>query len=56
MPLAWENFDLLMRQRTYFEPSVQALLRFLGEESFAGRAAELAGYDPSPAGQIRFFK
>ncbi len=56
VPLAWENFDLLMRQRTYFQPSVQALLRFLGEESFAGRAAELAGYDPSPAGQIRFFR
>ena len=56
VPLAWENFDLLMRQRTYFQPSVQALLRFLGEESFTKRAAELAGYDPSPAGQIRFFK
>ena len=26
------EFDLLMRQRTYFQPSVQALLRFLGEE------------------------
>lgn len=56
VPLAWENFDLLMRQRTYFTPSVQALLRFLGGENFAGRAAELAGYDPSPAGKIRFFK
>ncbi|MDQ2633793.1 MAG: helix-turn-helix transcriptional regulator [Pseudomonadota bacterium] len=54
--LAWENFDLLMRQRTYFQPSIQTLLRFLREESFARRAAELAGYEPSPAGQIRFFK
>ncbi len=56
VPLAWENFDLLMRQRTYFQLSTQALLRFLGEEGFAARATELAGYDPSPAGQIRFFK
>ena len=56
VPLAWENFDLLMRQRTYFQPSIQALLRFVGEESFTKRAAELTGYDPGPAGQIRFFK
>lgn len=56
VPLAWESFDLLMRQRTFFQPPFQALLRFLRHESFAGRAAELAGYDASPAGQIRFFK
>ena len=56
VPLARESFDLLMRQRTYFQPSFQALIRCLSQEAFAGRAAELAGYDPSPAGQIRFFK
>jgi excisionase family DNA binding protein len=55
VPLAWESFDLLMRQRTYFQPSLQALMRFLAEDSFARRAAELTGYDASPAGQIRFF-
>jgi excisionase family DNA binding protein len=54
VPLAWENFDLLMRQRTYFQPSLQALVRFLGQEGFASRAAELTGYDPAPAGHIRF--
>ncbi|TPM23983.1 MULTISPECIES: helix-turn-helix transcriptional regulator [unclassified Mesorhizobium] len=56
VPLAWESFDLLMRQRTYFQQPIQALLRLLGQEIFASRAAELGGYDPSPAGQIRFFK
>ncbi|MBZ9702053.1 MULTISPECIES: helix-turn-helix transcriptional regulator [unclassified Mesorhizobium] len=56
VPLAWESFDLLMRQRTYFQQPIQALLRFLRQEIFASRAAELCGYDPSPAGQIRFFK
>jgi len=56
MPLAWESFDLVMRQRAYFGPPIQRFLRFLSEESFTGRAAELAGYDVSPAGQIRFFK
>lgn len=54
--LAWESFDLLMRQRTYFQPAIQTFLRFLNKESFAGRATELAGYDATPAGQIRFFK
>ncbi|MGB3898567.1 MAG: helix-turn-helix transcriptional regulator [Mesorhizobium sp.] len=56
MPLLWENFDLLLRQRTYFQPSFQALLKFLPLRPFADRAAELTGYDTSPAGQIRFFK
>ena len=56
VPLVWESFDLLMRQRTYFQPSIQALLRFLGQQGFGTRAAELTGYDASPAGQIRFFK
>lgn len=54
VPLMWENFDLLMRQRTYFQPSIQALVRFLGQDGFTRRAAELTGYDMSPAGQIRF--
>ena len=56
VPLVWESFDLLMRQRTYFQLSIQALLRFLRQEGFRGRAAELTGYDASPAVQIRFFK
>lgn len=55
VPLLWENFDLLMRQRTYFQPPLQSLIRFLAEEGFAARAVELTGYDTSPAGQIRFF-
>lgn len=56
VPLLWENFDLLMRQRTYFQPSFQALLEFLSRQAFADRAVELTGYDAGPAGQIRFFK
>jgi molybdate-binding protein len=49
-----ENFDLLMRQRSYFRPSVQALIGLLGERRLKQRAAELTGYDPAPSGQIRF--
>lgn len=54
VPLVWENFDLAMRQRSYFRPPMQALIRFLGERRLRQRAEELTGYDPSPAGQIRF--
>jgi putative molybdopterin biosynthesis protein len=54
VPLLWENFDLLMRQRSYFRPSMQALIGFLGERRLKQRAAELGGYDPAPAGHIRF--
>ena len=54
VPLLWENFDLAMRQRSYFRPAMQALIRFLGERRLRQRAEELTGYDPSPAGQIRF--
>ena len=54
VPLLWENFDLLMRQRSYFRPSMQALIGFIGQKRLKQRAAELGGYDPAPAGQIRF--
>ncbi|QOZ47403.1 DNA-binding protein [Bradyrhizobium sp. CCBAU 53340] len=54
VPLAWENFDLAMRQRSYFRPAMQALIRFLSEQRLRQRAEEFTGYDPSPAGQIRF--
>jgi putative molybdopterin biosynthesis protein len=54
VPLLWENFDLLMRQRSYFRPQVQALIGFLGDRRLKQRAAELTGYDAAPAGKIRF--
>lgn len=54
VPLAWENLDLAMRQRSYFRPAMQALLRFLTEPRLGQRAEELTGYDPSPAGLIRY--
>ena len=54
VPLVWENLDLAMRQRSYFRPAMQAMLRFLNERRLRQRADELTGYDPSPAGLIRF--
>jgi putative molybdopterin biosynthesis protein len=54
VPLLWENFDLLMRQRSFFRPAMQALISFLASQRFKQRAAELSGYDTAPAGQIRY--
>jgi putative molybdopterin biosynthesis protein len=54
VPLVFENFDLLMRQRSYFRPQIQALIGFLSEKRLKQRAAELTGYDVTPSGQIRF--
>ena len=54
VPLLWENFDLLMRQRSYFRPPIQALIGFIGQKRLKQRAAELSGYDTTPAGQVRF--
>ena len=53
-PLLQENFDLLMRQRSYFRPQMQALIGFIAQKRLKQRAAELTGYDVAPAGQIRF--
>jgi putative molybdopterin biosynthesis protein len=54
VPIVWEQFDLAMRQRDYFHPPLQALLRFMGADALAARARELGGYDISAAGSVRF--
>ena len=54
VPIAWEPFDLVMRQRDYFHPPLQALFEFLHSAEFAARARELGGYDVSGAGTVRF--
>ena len=54
MPLVWEPFDLLMRQRDYFHPPLQALIRFLQSDELAARAQEMGGFDLVAAGTVRF--
>jgi putative molybdopterin biosynthesis protein len=54
IPLQVERFDLALRRRDYFEPPVQALLRFAGSPGFRARAAEFGGYDVSGLGTVRF--
>lgn len=52
--IVWEPFDLVMRQRDYFRPPLQALLKFLHSQDLAARARELGGYDLNAAGTVRF--
>jgi putative molybdopterin biosynthesis protein len=53
LPLTWEHFDLVLRQRDYFLPGPQALFAFLRSPVLRERAAELGGYDASAIGAVR---
>jgi putative molybdopterin biosynthesis protein len=53
VPLVWEPFDLVMRQRDYFQPPLQSLFNFLHSEELVVRARELGGYDLGGAGTVR---
>jgi excisionase family DNA binding protein len=53
VPLLWENFDLVVRQRDYFLPGPSALFGFVRSDRFQQRATELGGYDLSVCGTIR---
>ena len=52
IPLATERFDLLMRQRDYFEPPIQALFEFSRSAAFIAQAAELGGYNIDGLGKV----
>jgi molybdate-binding protein len=52
--IAWEPFDLVLRQRDYFHPPLQALFKFLRSDEFVARAKELGGFDLREAGSVRF--
>ncbi len=54
VPILWEPFDLVMRQRDYFRPPLQALMRFLRASDLVARAHEMGGYDVSQSGSVRF--
>ncbi len=54
VPLCFEHFDLIMRQRDYFRPPLQALLRTITSQTFKERAKELGGLDVSVAGSVRW--
>ncbi len=53
VPLTWERFDLVLRQRDYFGPGPQRLFAYLRTESFRAHAAELGGYAVDDVGTVR---
>ncbi len=53
VPLTWERFDLVLRQRDYFLPGPQSLFAFARTAGFRERAAELGGYDVGEVGRVR---
>jgi hypothetical protein len=44
----------LLRQRDYFRPAMQALIRFLRTDEMIVRAQEMGGFDLGEAGKVRF--
>lgn len=53
VPLTWERFDLVMRQRDYFLPGLQKLFGFVRSRAFHDRANEMGGYDVTDIGGVR---
>ncbi|GAA0594968.1 helix-turn-helix transcriptional regulator [Caenispirillum bisanense] len=53
VPLAWEDFDLVLDRRAVFEPPLQALLHFTRTAAFAERARLFGGYDLTDLGAVR---
>ena len=54
VPIVWEHFDLVVRQRDYFQAPLQALVKFMTDPEFIARAEEFGGYDVAGAGSVRF--
>lgn len=52
VPLSQERFDLAVWRRAWFDPPMRKLVEFLRSSAFAGRAAELGGYDLSGLGRV----
>ena len=53
LPITWEHFDLVLRQRDYFLPGPQALFGFMRTAALRERAMELGGYDGDAIGGVR---
>ena len=54
VPIIRERYDLLVDRRSWFEPPMQAFLRFCETDAFRARAADLAGYDVDGFGRVHF--
>ncbi len=52
IPLTSEQLDLAVLRRAFFDPPMQALLRFAQGKLFRDYAAEMSGYDASGLGTV----
>jgi excisionase family DNA binding protein len=51
-PVVEEQFALLVDRKAWFEPQMQALVRFLSSPEFAARAESYGGYDIADCGAV----
>ena len=54
VPVLDERFDLLVDRKAWFDPPFQTFLAFVGSDAFRARAADMAGYEASDAGRVRW--
>ncbi len=54
VPLFRERYDLAVWRHDWFEPPLQRLVTFARSPAFADRARELAGYDVTGLGTVRY--
>ncbi len=54
IPVLIETVDLLVDRRAYFEPGLQALIRFAQSQAFRDKATKLGGYDLNDHGSVRW--
>ncbi len=54
VPLLRERFDLLVDRAAWFDPPLQALMRFCRSDAFRKKAGELGGYDVDGTGAVHF--
>jgi len=52
IPLALENFDMILDQRTFFHKGVQAFIETLNSKAFRKRVERIEGYDFKDSGKI----
>lgn len=54
VPIVEERFDLLVNRQDWFDPPFQKFLAFCRSPAFLAHAADLAGYDISDLGTVRW--
>jgi len=54
VPIVSERFDLLVDRKAWFDGPLQTFMAFVRSDHFRSRAADMAGYDASGAGEVRW--